>query len=706
LTERAERVAAPLVVLAAAALSLAPLFEQVRHPEPFLNDGVLHYGLIECLAGAHERGQSLLDPWVRAWTLGFPLFHYYQNLPHLLVLALAKVSFGTLSLLAAFRVLEWLALGTLPLPVFVALRRFGFRPLAAAAGAMLALWPKTDYLHGADLESYTWQGLGLFTQAVGMWFFPLALAWVFGALREGRGLAAAAWLCTATVLSHLVLGWLVFVFAAVIALLSPKELPARLRRLAVVALVTAAATSYLAVPMLRDYTWHHMSDLVPTWKYDSFGHAVALQRLASGALFDFERLPVLTVLLAAGLVWLGARTALFALRRISQSEGERTLLALFAVSLALYFGRPTWGGLLDLVPLGGGLHWSRLLAAVHLLGCAIAGVGAAELLLRLSRRGGLGAAAALVLAAAAVFPLAKERTAYLLHNAELVREAAAGLEAEREDLDRALALAAQDTNGRVYAGQGRAGGHTWGGQFLVGWVPVYDFPPLRQMDSVTYLHHMASMNSDLHDAFDERNPADYRAFNVRRIIAPPDVRFASFASEIGSFGRFRVLAVDGPGFVELVDVPYAVDVPRENVARTHVAWLRRLAPLGIHPEVRLTEGPPASYDVRFPDSALPDSPRGEVLRVERSGDDFTAVVRADRPCHAVLKMTFHPGWRARVDGRPEPTMHVLPSYLAVPLAAGRHTVEFSWEPGPLKEILAAGGLLVLAGFTLVAGRIR
>jgi hypothetical protein len=701
-----ERIAAPLLVLAAAAHVLALLFVQVGHPEPFLNDGVLHYGLIESLAGAGERGQSLLDPWVRGWTLGFPLFHYYQNLPHLLVLALSKLSFGALPLLTAFKTVEWLAVGTLPVPVFVTLRRFGFRPLAAAAGAVLALWPKTDYLHGADLESYTWQGLGLFTQAVGMWFFPLALAWIYQALREGRGLAAAAWLCTLTALSHLVLGWLLFVFAAAIALLSPRRLPERLGRLAVIALVTAAATSYLTVPMLRDYTWHHMSDLVPTWKYDSFGHVVVLQRLASGALFDFERWPLLTALLAAGLLWLLARTALFALRRAPQSEGERALLALFVLSLLLYFGRPTWGRLCDLVPLGGGLHWSRLLAAVHLLGCAVAGVGAAELLLRLGRRGGAGAAAAVVLAAAVAVAPARERTTYLLHNAELVRESAAGLEAERDDLDRALALAAEDTNGRVYAGQGRAGGHSWGGQFLVGWVPVYDFPPLRGMDAVTYLHHMASMNSDLHDAFDERNPSDYRAFNVRRIIAPAEVRVAPFAEEIASFGRFRVLSVDGPGFVELVDVPYAVDVPRGSVARTHVAWLRRLAPLGIHPEVRLTEGRSAAYDVRFPDTAPPESPRGEVLLVTRNGDDFVAEVRADRACHAVLKMTFHPGWRARVDRRPVTAVHVLPSYVAVAVPAGAHTVEFAWEPGPLKEILAFCGILVLAGFSVFAGRIR
>jgi hypothetical protein len=346
------RAAAAGAVVAAAVAALAMLFVQVRHPEPFLNDAVLHYGLVQSLADAPSRGQPLLDPWVRAWTLGYPVFHYYQNLPHFLVLLLAKASFGTLSLLSAFRVVEWLAVGTLPLPLFVGLRRLGFAPLTAAAGAVMAMGVRTDYLHGAELESYTWQGLGLFTQAVGLWLFPLAMAWTYRALRDGRGMPAAAWLLALTTLAHVALGYFAFVAAGVAAVLSPRRIGERLPRLVLLGVVTLAATSYLVVPVLLDGDFFSRSDLVPTWKYDSFGAGGVMSRLARGELFDFGRLPVLTALLAAGLAVLAARTVRGFRGRLEQSEGERFVLAGFVAFLLLYFGRPTWGGLLDRLPLG------------------------------------------------------------------------------------------------------------------------------------------------------------------------------------------------------------------------------------------------------------------------------------------------------------------------------------------------------------------
>jgi uncharacterized membrane protein len=133
-------------VLAACAGALALLFAQVRYPFPFLNDAVLHFGLIESLESAHRRGQSLLDPWVSSWNLGYPVFHYYQNLPHLAVLAFSKLTLGHLSLLHSFRILEWLAIGTLPIPVFFALREFGFPISGAACAAVLSLLIRTNYL--------------------------------------------------------------------------------------------------------------------------------------------------------------------------------------------------------------------------------------------------------------------------------------------------------------------------------------------------------------------------------------------------------------------------------------------------------------------------------------------------------------------------------------------------------------------------------
>lgn len=704
----------PIALAAWIAALLALLFATVRWPEPFQNDCVLHFGLIRAIVTAPERGQSILDPWVGTWTMGFPAFHYYQNLPHLIVVALWKLSLGGLSLVRAFQVTAWLAVATLPWPVYLAARWTGFGRFAAAAGGVLVLLTRTDYLHGLDLESYTRQGLGQFAQAVGGWLLPLALARTYRTLRDGSGFAASCWLMTATFLGHLALGYMAFVCAGLLAVLSPREAPRRLLRLAALTGVFVVASSYLVVPILRDYDFYNLSSLVPTWKYDSFGARVVLGQLARGELFDFGRPPVLTVLVLIGVAWAAVRSALHARGRLRQPEAERFLLAGLVLFFLLYFGRPTWGRLLDWFPLGSGFHWSRCLFVVHLFGTMLAGVAAADLLGRLGAKGPRAAAAAVAVGAAVLVPPVHDRVEYLRRNEELLREAQPAWEAERADLDRALSFAAEDRLGRVYAGQGSPGSGAWGGEFQVAWCPVYSWFPGRGMDALGYLYHMWSLNADLQAGFNETNPEHYRVFGVRRVIAPVDVRTSSFLKEIAVFGRFRVFAVDNPGLLELVDVPYAVEVPRKYLARAHRRWLDRLAGQRVHPEVRVVDddAPPSglprldTYDIRFPTAKIPPGPRGEITGVERTGDDFAADVQAERACWLLLKMTYHPGWRATVDGAETKPIQVFPSYLAVAVPPGEHRVELRWAPGPLKEILLLAGLLALGAVTVGVRRLR
>jgi hypothetical protein len=204
-------------------------------------------------------------------------------------------------------------------------------------------------------------------------------------------------------------------------------------------------------------------------------------------------------------------------------------------------------------------------------------------------------------------------------------------------------------------------------------------------------------------------------FNVRRIIAPPEVRTISAARELRRFGRFRVLEVDGPGFLELVDVPYWMNVPKRNLSRVQRSWLRSHLPAeGLHPAIRLLEEGAMiegavladGVDVRFPEPATAAEARGEVVEVTRRGDDFRASVAAERPCHLLLKMSFHPGWRATVDGAPAETVQLMPSYVGVPLEAGAHEVELRWEPGSRKATLAGAGLAILIGFGVMERRFR
>jgi hypothetical protein len=689
--------------------SLALLFVQVLHPFPFLNDSVLHFGLIQSLASATARGQSLWDPWVPSWTLGFPVFHYYQNLPHLAVLALERITFGSVSLVQAFKILEWLAVCTLPIPVFLGARHFGFSPARAACAGALCLWIRTDYLHGLDFESYTWQGLGQFTQAVGGWFLPLALGWTFTAQRTGRSLGIAALFLTATILCHLALGMMALMAAGILAISSVRDLRRRLLRFGILAIVSIAASFYSLVPIFRDYSYYNVSALVPSWKYDSFGHEVILSWLVRGQLFDFDRMPVLTLLFAVGLLMTAARAR--------KDDGSRGLLMLFLFFLLLFFGRPTWGALLHFFPLGSGFHYSRAIYLVHLLGVMMAGVflGAiVEKIVRAPQLGRWAAPAAVLVALACAFPLLSERTRYLRRNAELVRESAAAYDREKSELESAVTAARGERAGRVYAGLGPPGGPAWGGAFMVGYVPVYDWLPIREVDALGYLHHMWSLNADLFQSFNERNPTHYRVFAVNRILAPLNgVQLPSFARIASSHGRFQVLEVDSPGFVELVDSPFAVNVRKEDFARAQQQWLASpLAAAGVYPRVRLLEKdePDPSgidvegYDVRFPAPAAAPAP-GELQSVERRGEDFIVQARADRPCNLLLKMSFHPRWKANVDGKSASVVQLMPSYIGVPLNEGVHRIELRFDPGPEKKILACLGGALLLGFVFASRKL-
>ncbi|MEZ5066099.1 MAG: hypothetical protein R3B81_15305 [bacterium] len=699
MSDRRSRWLAGLGLLAVTATWFALLFCQVRWPEPFLNDSVLHFGLIRSLASAAERGQSILDPWVPGYTLGYPVFHYYQSLPHFTVLAFDAIT--PFSLVRSFKIVEWLAVATLPIPVFLAMRVFGFGRLAALLAAALALGARTDSLHGLDFESYTWQGLGQYAQAFGGWFFPLALALSWRAVRGERGLFGATLALSVTFLSHFALGYMACMAAGIVAFAGPvREIPRRLGRVAIIGAITGLVILPIAVPIFRDFAWYNVSTLVPSWKYNSFGHEVVLRWLVTGKLFDFARWPVLTVLVGAGLVVASAR--------IRRSERDRVLLVWFVFFLLLFFGRPTWGKLLHLLPLGSGFHYSRAVYVVQQVGTMLAGAGLAAAAIAIARRGRVGVAAAVALVVIAIAPIAWDRVTYLRWNSDLVQEAAAGLEKDGADLDRALADVAADRFGRVYAGQGRPGSG-WGGNFMVGWTPVYAWLPLRELDAFGYLYHMWSLNADCHDTFDEGNVAHYRAFGIRHVLTPSDLNVPPFAKRVATHGRFAVWEVDVPGLVDLVDVPYALDVSKRNVTRVHRKWLKSSLPAkGVHPAIRLTEAglprdPEAlaadGIDFRPPDFTPAGSP-GEILERERLGEDFRVRVRADRPCHVVLKMTYHPGWHATLDGAETETVHVMPSYVAVAVPAGEHEVTFRYrggrDRGPL-GVVAACALLGLFG---------
>ena len=71
------------------------------------------------------------------------------------------------------------------------------------------------------------------------------------------------------------------------------------------------------------------------------------------------------------------------------------------------------------------------------------------------------------------------------------------------------------------------------------------------------------------------------------------------------------------------------------------------------------------------------------------------------PGLVVLADSYHPGWRASVDGSPAPILATNHLYRGVPVPAGRHTVRFEYRPrsvrlGAILSVVGAAGIGFLA----------
>jgi hypothetical protein len=451
--------------------------------------------------------------------------------------------------------------------------------------------------------------------------------------------------------------------------------------------IAFATSAYQIVPLLRDSALINHSRWEPVWKWDSFGAWPVLSQLARGELLDHGRLPVLTVLAAAGaaIVW-------WARRRGRRAEAGEYFCAAATLWLLMYIGRPFWGSLLTAMGALGDMHLHRVLGGAQVFLVLLAAVALSQLWTFVGRRSIVGA---IGLTAILLYPAVREREQYLAKNAGWGRDNLKAFEVEGGDLQAAIGLA-RSHPGRVYAGLASG----WGGTFKVGQTPVYATLSANGVPSVGFLYHAMALTGDLMVRLDESRADHLGLFGIGTVIAPPGAGPRPLLSPIGRFGRFEVLSAPGAGYFGLADAVATVKVNKRNFYEVNDRWLQSDWPAR-HEHLLLDMGGTAPADLpRMEPSAglvavgSGPPPAGKITG-EMAGERYQAEVNLQRPTYVLLKMTWHPGWKARVDGADRPVAALSPGFAAVAVGEGRHRVEFAYEPGPGKELLALGGLLVL-----------
>src|SRR5438105_2685873 len=545
------------------------LLPEVTVPVPNVNDDAEHVLFIQQSSEALTNGQDPLDFWVPQLELGFPQFLYYQNLPHLAVVALGKLTFGLISLRTLFDLVRYVLLVGLPLTVFWSMRRLGFSDVAAAIGAAAGSLLAGNNRYGFEYDSYVWRGLGVSTQFVGMHLSFLTLAALHRVATRGSGVLVAALACSALALSHLIYAYMTAITAVLLLLfgLTRANIAGRVLRFGAVGALAGLIAAFMWVPFFAQPGYLDVSPYLDRTKYDSFGAPAILGWLVSGDLLDHGRLPVLTALLAAGIV----------AAVVTRARLLLLTLVLFVLWLVLYFGRPTLGPLADLLPLHEGLLFHRFIGGVDLFAILLIGAGGAYLWEVARAEVSPRRFAAVAVATAIVFvPVLAERWSYYGDNAAWMRITQTAIDADADAKTVLSALPGQSA-GRAYAGLRS----NWGDGLDFGIpfrsVRVYNVLTFDRVDAVAPPYRGASLNSDLLFDFNDQDPAQYRLFDVAYVIAPPSATLAQGLVPIISTPKYVLYRAPGGAALHHGGVPigasqrFAVLSRRRGGARRH--WL-------------------------------------------------------------------------------------------------------------------------------------
>jgi hypothetical protein len=674
---------------------------------PDLNDGAFHQGVLANTVAAVREGHDPLDFWFPTWVCGFPLFQYYQPGPYYLLALLHALTLGAVSNLLLLRLVTTVAMALFPLAMYRASRSLGL-PREVAAWAALAAWWINAGAYGIEANSFTWAGWGLFAQAVALPALPLAVAAGVRAVRGAKPRLGAALLLAVTLLLHILYGYIAAASVALAVLVAGSFAEARRRagRLALLGVQVFALVAFFVVPLALNIGYHLKSKYDPAQKFDSLGAQQVLTNLASGNLFDRDRLPVLTILVIAG-AYLAARAWLE-----RRDEAAGFLVLGFVAWLLLYFGRATWGGIVDLLPFSHGLHMERLSNGVHLFGLWLAALAAGRLTRAVlsvpgKRLRAFACTAALIPAAS---PLAGT-IGYFAFDARLDAQGRDAYAKEAPDLEPVLTALRTDPNSRVYLGHSGNWGHT----YKVGPVQVYQLLSAQGINHLSNMPFSWALTNDFQQVFRTWEPSDYELFDVRWLLTDRTDVVPPRGVLVLHSGKHLLYRVPTEGPFQIVSVPLAVIGDKDttwyvnmnwmtgpwSLERAHAQLVFAGAPLPGVPVVRMVdqfhfEGGSGRRDV-FAQPGMfapspPPPPRGTLSAWRLSRQEASVRVALAKPGVVLFKTTYHPAWHAYMDGRRTPTVILTPGMIGVPLPAGTHELRVAYEPGWWKELLIVLGV--------------
>jgi len=668
-----------------------------------LNDEVLHLTATQEASSTLRQNLDPTDFWFMQIGLGFPIFHYYQLLPHIVLAGLDQVTSSFLPLPRLVDISRYLLLVFFPLSVFWAMRRFGFDYLAAGLSSLIASLLSTNALYGIEYRSYLWRGIGLYTQLWAMFLLPLALAEIYRTIKKEGSWFWPVFLSALVLLSNLLYGYILVLSAALFIFLKPEipEIFSRFKRLAGIFILTALVTAFFFVPFILDLPYLNRSGWEEPFKYNSFGAVEVLKNLFTGNLFDYGRLPVLTILFF-----------LAALVIITQWKKEkyRLLLVVTLFWLLVYFGKPTWGDLVNVLPFSQDLHFHRFIGGFQIGAVMVTGAGLSLTWQWIKKYSLKNSSFHIPFIVVMVFlvllsPVFLERAHFYQQNSQLKLESQNAFLSRSQEISEIKDTLKNLPPGRVYAGLPADFGND--PQYKIGFVPLYAVVPQLGIESFGYAYSAFPLSTDVRLNFNNTKTGQYNLFNIRYVLLHKTRTPPSFYSKVREFEDFNLYQIPTTGYFDLVDVPAVFYGDKNNFYYPNSEWLSGSLPtLKQHPVIELgnepenTNGLPVFSLQEVNEKLLSSLTRlqpagGEILHENVSTNEYRAEFVANRECYLMLKTNYDPGWDVTLDNKKVAPVMLAPGFTGIMVAQGTHQVVFSYQPPPYRLPLFVIGVFVL-----------
>lgn len=663
------------------------------------NDLATHTQMVTLAKDILSTGKFPLDQWYPYLSLGSPFFVQYQSFSAIITGALGKV----IGVHPAFVGTLYLLLALWPICIYLSARLLGWERWVAGAAAVMAPLLVSVTSHGFETQSYDWLGNGLWSQLWAMWTLPLAWGFSWRYISQRRYLFGAVATLGLTIAFHFLIAYLAGLTLVALVLVRPRDVLRRIGRAGIIGVGAILTTLWVTLPLLVDAKWVAVNQFqVGTVIDDSYGARKILGWLITGQIYDSGRFPVISIFVAIGLV--------ACLIRFRTDERSRVLLAVWVLSLLLFFGRPTLGPVLNLLPGNGSLLFQRYISGVQLAGLFIAAVGAISLVQFLAfavkrAPGGLRrllakqwlvrlrAPIAIVVLVAVLAPAWLALQSYESRNGVWIQQQQSADQTQGSQLNVLLSIVKSQGDGRVYVGLPS----NWGYYFRVGAVPVYNYVTQEaDIDSVGLTLRTSSLMTDPEAYFDESNLGDYSTFGVRYLLLPaghaPPVR----AKFVQRSGPYVLWTVNSSGLIQVVDTQSTIAANASDIGAQTAPFLESSLPAkAIYPTIAF--GGSSGAAPTLATGATVSGPAGSVLRLDNDlvQGEASATVFASRTAVVLLKASFDPGWTVTVDGQPAVTEMIAPALVGVTVSPGTHVVVFRFKGYGSYLMLFLIGLLFL-----------